>query len=249
MIAFIDSGVGGINILVECAKMYNEDFVYLADNQNAPYGNLPKKQLEIITKNNIDFLISKYKLSAIVFACNTISVCVGEKISEQYNIPIILTKPNIEQIKKQKKQMLFFGTKNTIKNNKQIAQLLKSKNDYKFLYIPDLAKIIDENINKPNNVLPVLKSKINNKKFKNIKTICLCCTHFKIIKKQIKKCFSNDIEFYEYEKEIAQKTLSYIDNNITKSSFKILLTKPDKRLYVCIKNYLIKKLNSWKYLT
>ena len=54
MIAFIDSGVGGINILVECAKIYNQDFVYLADNQNAPYGNLPKKQLEIITKNNID---------------------------------------------------------------------------------------------------------------------------------------------------------------------------------------------------
>ena len=244
MIAFIDSGVGGINIVAECAKTYNENFVYLADNKNAPYGNLPIKQLEKITKNNIDFLISKYKLSAIVLACNTISVCVGENISAHYNIPIILTKPNIEKIKKQKKQILFFGTKNTIKNNKQITHLLKTKKDYKSLYIPDLAKMIDENINKPNNILPILKSKINNKKFKDIKTICLCCTHFKIIKKQIKKCFSHDIEFYEYEKEIAQKTLSYIDNNITKSSFNILLTKPDKQLYICIKNYLIKKLNS-----
>ena len=244
MIAFIDSGVGGINILVECAKMYNQDFVYLADNKNAPYGNLPKKQLEIITKNNINYLLSKYKLSAIILACNTISVCVGEKIAEQYNVPIILTKPNINQIKKQKKSVLFFGTKNTIKNNKQISSLIKANCCYKSLYIPNLAKLIDENINCPNKLLPLLKSKINCKKYRDVCTVCLCCTHFKIIKKQIKKCFLQNIEFYEYEKEIAEKTLPYININQSKSSFNILLTKPDKNFYVCVKNYLIKKLNT-----
>ena len=244
MIAFIDSGVGGINIVAECAKLYCEDFVYLADNKNAPYGNLPKRQLEQITKNNIDFLIKKFCVSAIVLACNTTSVCVGEKLALQYNIPIILTKPNIEKIKNQKKQILFFGTKNTIKNNKQISELLKNKNIYKSLYIVDLPKIIDQNINKLNNILPILKSKIDIKKYKDIKTICLCCTHYKLIKKQLRQCFLGSVEFYEYEKEIAQKTLPYINKNKQKSSFKILLTKPDKTLYISIKKYLIKSLNS-----
>ena len=243
MIGFIDSGVGGINILVECAKLYEENFVYLADNKNAPYGNLSKKKLYEITKANIEFLIKNYNMTAIVLACNTTSVSVGEKLRTEFNVPIILTKPNISKLENCKKEILFFGTKNTLKNNKEINNLFKNNNIYKSLYIPQLPRIIDKNINKLNNLIPLLKQKIDLKKYKNISTICLCCTHYKLIKKQLKHCFINNVVFYEYEKEIAEKTLLYIDKNIEISSFKIVLTEKDYPLYISLKTYMIKCLN------
>ena len=117
MIGFIDSGVGGINVLAECSKIFNEDFIYLCDNKNAPYGNKSKKKLYKITKNNIDYLIEKYNVDIVVLACNTLSFCVGKKIKKEYSIPIILMQMNENKINKLKKDVLFFATKNTIKNN------------------------------------------------------------------------------------------------------------------------------------
>ena len=57
MIGFIDSGVGGLNVLCECAKLFNEDFVFLCDNQNCPYGNKSFRKLLKISRQNIDFVL------------------------------------------------------------------------------------------------------------------------------------------------------------------------------------------------
>ena len=39
-IAVFDSGVGGLAVLKQAKKaLPNEDFLYFADNKNAPYGN------------------------------------------------------------------------------------------------------------------------------------------------------------------------------------------------------------------
>ena len=48
MIGFIDSGVGGLNVMNECQKLFGEDFVFLCDNKNAPYGNKNIKKLYFI---------------------------------------------------------------------------------------------------------------------------------------------------------------------------------------------------------
>ena len=53
MIGIIDSGSGGINVIKECQKYYNEDFVYLVDNKNCPYGNKPHEEVRDIVLNNI----------------------------------------------------------------------------------------------------------------------------------------------------------------------------------------------------
>ena len=44
-IALIDSGIGGISLLLELIKLLpNERFLYFGDNKNAPYGNKNKRQ-------------------------------------------------------------------------------------------------------------------------------------------------------------------------------------------------------------
>ena len=79
-IAILDSGIGGISVLLELIKLLpNERYLYFGDNHNAPYGNKSLSQLLRITEKNIDY-IKQYKIKALIFACNTlfktIFVCV-----------------------------------------------------------------------------------------------------------------------------------------------------------------------------
>ena len=38
-IAFFDSGIGGLTVLKEALRLYpNEDYIYFADSDHAPYG-------------------------------------------------------------------------------------------------------------------------------------------------------------------------------------------------------------------
>ena len=45
-IGIFDSGIGGISILEKLKQLLpNENFIYLADNQNCPYGSKSKKEI------------------------------------------------------------------------------------------------------------------------------------------------------------------------------------------------------------
>ena len=238
MIALIDSGVGGVNVLAKCAKTLPYDYILLVDNKNAPYGNKTKIQLYNITKNNIDFLIKKYKLEAIIFACNTLSFTVFNEIKDLYNIPMYRMEFNEEEINNSKKNILFFATKNTIKNNKKII----TKNGWNSLYIKDLPLFIDNNINRLYKIKNILLKKLNYYKNYNINTIVLGCTHFAIIKKQIKEIMPN-IKFFEYENCLANK----LKNDFKPKShrtMKIVLTRKDYVRLIELKSVLCKLLHN-----
>ena len=94
-----------------------------------------------------------------------------------------------EKLNNYKKDYLFFGTKNTLKNNKIIKNKIKYEKCCKMLYIRDLPLFIDKNLFNLNNVKKILNKKIKINKYKNIKTIILCCTHYKTIKKELLQIF------------------------------------------------------------
>lgn len=59
-IGVFDSGVGGMTVLKELMKtLPNENFVYFGDTKRFPYGSKSKESIIELTKNGIEFLISK----------------------------------------------------------------------------------------------------------------------------------------------------------------------------------------------
>ena len=229
MIGFIDSGVGGLCLMSKCNKLFNEDFVFLCDNKNAPYGNKNVEKLYHITEQNINYLIKHYKITACVIACNTLSYTIGEKLQRKFQIPIILTKMPNEFIKNCKKEILFFGTKNTIK------KIQEKYNDYQTLYIKDLPKKKDENLNNLNILEKLLKKYLNDKKYKNVNSIVLCCTHFTCISHIIKKIKTNAV-IYDYTDILAKQIASNIQSKAS-SSFHIVLTDYYYPKYVELKAF------------
>lgn len=144
MIGIIDSGTGGLNVVLECTKYYNEDFVYLLDNKNCPYGNKSIKVLKQILIDNINYLIKNYDIDLIIIACNTISTLIDYSLMLEYKTPILKTVPKIQNIKNNGKNILVFATKNTIKNSKELKLIKFNYKDIKTLQIYGLPKLIDQ---------------------------------------------------------------------------------------------------------
>ena len=72
-IGVFDSGIGGLNVLSNLIETFpNENFLYIGDNLNVPYGIKSQKQLEEIIKDIFNYF-EKEDVKAIVVACNTAS--------------------------------------------------------------------------------------------------------------------------------------------------------------------------------
>lgn len=115
-IGLIDSGLGGFTVYYGLKKAYpNAPFLVLADQKNSPYGSKSLEELEKISTNNVEFLLSQ-GVRHILFACNTTSgllldtmiqkfpevsfkgVIDGtiQQIKDDKTIAIVATKANIE---------------------------------------------------------------------------------------------------------------------------------------------------------
>lgn len=247
MIGIIDSGSGGVNVINECLKNFKQEFVYLVDNKNCPYGNKSFDELKQIVLDNINYLIKNYNIDFIILGCNTASSILDYKDYENISCPIIKTYPDMEMLcKTSTKKGLLLATKNTIKYSKYVNYYLMNYRNIITLSIKDLPKMIDDaisqkliKINKKimKNLKKILyfNKKLKNK-YKNVKIIALGCTHFKHIREEIKDVFFNDIEFAFCEKSVAYISKFFINKQTNQSKVKIVLTANNAKLKQSIKN-------------
>jgi len=97
IIGVFDSGVGGISVLKHLFDaLPKENYLYLADSKNAPYGD---KSPEFIRQRSLQltrFLI-QHHAKAIVVACNTATAAAASMLREQFpSIPVIAMEPAIK---------------------------------------------------------------------------------------------------------------------------------------------------------
>ena len=197
----IDSGNGGEYTLHFLRKeCWNENFIFLKDIDNAPYGNKTKDLLLKITINNINKIKSQYDIKMIVFACNTLSTTILNEIKSYYkDLTVLGVKPLIKV--KNNEKTLVLSTNSTLKLGHIDSKYEKNKNVI-FIGFDDLAKRIDENLSNLDSLLPYLLDKLKN--IGNVDNISLGCTHFNLIKSQLKQIFGN-VKFYENSPFVARK--------------------------------------------
>ena len=229
MIGIIDSGLGGANVIKECIKYYKEDFVYLIDNKNCPYGNKRADKLNQILSDNILYLKNNFDLDLIIIACNTLSVFLDHKKMLENKLPILKTYPYVKIINNAEKEVLIFATKNTLKYCKQIKLLKLNYSKIKTVSIAGLAKEIDNFLISKNNK-KIIKRIQNKLKLNKINYISLGCTHFKYIEDIIKQNSKNTLKIYNCEEIPAKNSKWLIRTNKNKNTIKIILTKKDNML-------------------
>ena len=147
-IGIFDSGVGGITILKEIQKrLPNENYIYLGDTKNFPYGEKNREEIIKFAIQNVEYLIKK-NVKIIVIACGTATSQAIDILQQKFEIPIIgIIKPTVEYIKeKEYKEVGVIATEGTIRSGEWERQLRKNISNINVINkaCPMLATIAEE---------------------------------------------------------------------------------------------------------
>ena len=210
-IGIFDSGIGGVTVLKEIIKLLpNEDYIYVSDSKNNPYGD--KTDEEIIKRCDeiSSFLINK-NCKVIVIACNTASAKASKFLRNKYKeIPIIAIEPAYKMVHDYAydKETLILATKGTIMS-KRFNHILQEYNNNKtfLLACSGLADFIEkgdkEEIRK---YLKINLSKYATK----VQNVVLGCTHYPLIQDEIKEVLG-DVEFFNGAESLAKHLKSILE--------------------------------------
>lgn len=203
-IGIFDSGIGGVTVLKEIKKILpNENYIYYSDSKNNPYGDKEKEKIIEICDNILTKLL-KEDCKAIVIACNTASAISSDYLRKKYKeIPIIAIEPAYKMVYdySYEKPTLIMATKGTIESEK-FNLLLKKYNNNKTYLLPCIG--LADKIEKGNKeeIKEILKLELEQYKGK-VKNVVLGCTHYPLVKKEIKEILGDDIEFFDGSPRLA----------------------------------------------
>ena len=191
-IGIFDSGLGGLSILKELIKVLpNEDYLFYEDSINNPYGEKSEEELFSITSKIVDYLL-KEDCKIIVIACNTATTSCMKKLREKYPDTIFVgTVPAIKvAYDNNYKNTIILSTPYT-RNSKRVEELIDEYHNpnQKIINISgeNLANLIEEN---KIDEIRVLLDRILSP-YKDSDSIVLGCTHYPLIKDEIKKVLPN----------------------------------------------------------
>lgn len=196
MIGVLDSGIGGVTVLREILKQrINAKFIYYSDSKNNPYGDKSEDEVYSIVKGVVDYLLDSGCI-AIVVACNTASaICVKRLRSEYPDTLFIAIEPAYKMVHDYNPEgkTLVMATEGTIKSEKFLT-LFNKYDNHKTILLPckGLAELIEEgNEDGINQYL-----EINLNRYKDIDNVVLGCTHYPLIKDNLKRVLG-DVKFFD----------------------------------------------------
>lgn len=185
-IGFFDSGVGGISVLKQAVRLLpHENFIYYGDSLNAPYGSRPLAEIQQLTFDAVDYLLSR-NVKAIVFACNTATSAAVHLVREKHpDLPIFGIEPALKPAVENTEggSIVVMATETTLKEQK-FAQLMdrvaRDRHVVK-LSCPGLVELIEEGKARSQETLDYLSDKFKALDVPEIKAIVLGCTHYPFI--------------------------------------------------------------------
>lgn len=201
-IAFLDSGVGGISVLNEAIKMMpQENYIYLGDSKNAPYGVKTTAEVRQLTEKNVDFLIEQ-GAKAVVIACNTATSAAAEYLRNKHkDFPIIGVEPALKPAALEHKgeKVLVMATPMTLAERK-FQNLMKKYEEYATIIpVPcgGLMEFVEEGTLRGSRLEDFLEQLLPSDIRENAKAVVLGCTHYPFIKEVIAQIIGGQVEIYD----------------------------------------------------
>jgi len=209
-IGVFDSGVGGLSVLKELVKlMPGENYIFVADQINVPYGEKTKKELEKETLKICNFLTSK-KSKIIVIACNTATCYAIEFLRANISIPVVGTVPAIKPAATQTKSAVIavMSTPATSKSA-YLKKLIETyTGNIKVINIgcPNLENMVEMGILDSLKVKQLLLKYTKPIKKAGADIVVIGCTHYPFLKPQIRKVMGKNVKLIDSGKAIAKQT-------------------------------------------
>lgn len=234
-IGIFDSGVGGITVLKKLKeKLPQENYIYLGDTKNFPYGEKSKEEIIEFTRENIKTLI-KEKAKIIVIACGTATSQALDVVKGEFDIPIVgIIEPTVNYISTLGLEKIgVIATTGTIRSGAWERKILEKNPNLKVINkaCPLLASIAEEGRATSKESLDAVHDYMEVFKENEVDTIILGCTHYPIYNKIIKNEFDYEVNLINTGEAVANKIEEYLKENNMQNGLcelkqeKILLTK------------------------
>ena len=213
-VGFFDTGLGGATIFKEAVKTINTEFIYLADNKNAPYGLKDENTVKKLTEENINKLMD-LGCKTIAIACNTATSASIEYLRRKYKGVILIgTEPAIKPalLNSNNKKIILTATSLTLNGDKlsKLINNLGGKDRFTFLPLDKLVEYADFTDNIEYDLAyQYLENSLSKLDLDKYSGIVLGCTHFPIFKKQFEKILPEKIKIYD-------SAIGVVDNLKTK---------------------------------
>ncbi len=197
-IGVFDSGIGGTSVLAAVKELLpNEEYYYIADSKNCPYGEKSDEELRQIVIENTEEL-KNWGAEIIIIACNTATTKCIDFLRDKYPaIKFVGTEPAIKlAAATMAKNILVLATPGTIaaeRTKSLLKENQRPEQQITLLPCPGLADVVEAYLNTTEN------TKIDDKLHELLNDIImpdvvvLGCTHYSLIKDKIQKFFPNAI--------------------------------------------------------
>jgi len=220
-IGLFDSGIGGTSIWSAIhLLMPNENTIYLADSQNAPYGVKSKEEIIALSKKNTELLLEN-NCKIIVVACNTATTNAINELRASYDVPFVGIEPAIKPAATRSKTQTIgiLATKGTLSSelfNKTVSLFQKVTIIEQIGF--GLVELIENGeINSPK-MKELLLSYLTPMIEKNIDYLVLGCSHYPYLIPLIRTILPESIQIIDSGEAVAKQTFTVIQNQTGISS-------------------------------
>lgn len=222
MIAFFDSGFGGLTVYKEVERLMPEyDYMYLGDGARAPYGNHDAGTIKRYTEEAVQYLFGK-GARLIIIACNTASALALRYLQGKYirdtktkdkNILGVIF-PVVEKAAgvTRNGHIGVVGTRGTIESHTYDRELAKLAPNARIFSkaCPLLVPFIEEGWHEKPEARMILKKYLLPLKSKNIDTLILGCTHYPFMLKDFKRVIGKRTQVLHTGEVVAHSLKDYL---------------------------------------
>lgn len=223
-IGIFDSGIGGLSVLQALRhELPQEQFVYVADSGNAPYGERGDAFVQLRTGAIARYLRAQHGIKALVIACNTATAAAVEQLrGEIPDLPLIGVEPALKpaSLSSQTHHVGVMGTRGTV-TSARFARLLSehSQNTQFAVQACDgLARAIELSTELPparnlqDSELWALCARHTASLGRfglqpgEMDTLVLGCTHYVFVKDELRALLGPDVQLIDTGVPVAQQT-------------------------------------------
>ncbi|MBN1596563.1 glutamate racemase [candidate division FCPU426 bacterium] len=217
-IGIFDSGVGGLTVVNAIRrKCPHEELVYLGDTARTPYGSKAGETVVRFTKECVRHLL-RYRIKALVVACNTASAFALPTLRRNLKIPILgVIEPGARAAVAEagKSPIGVIGTRATIQSRAYpttICRLQASSRVYS-QPCPLLVPLVEEGWLKGNIPLDIIRKYLRPLLHKKIRSLILGCTHYPALKGLLARVCGSRVRIIDSAEEVAQELVNVLQTH------------------------------------
>lgn len=217
-IAFFDSGVGGFPYL-RWAKEHlpNENYVYLLDRANFPYGTKTKEEVFRAVSEGIARLIAKVRPKIIVLACNTATVVALQRLRALYPaIPFVGVVPAVKPAAERThgKRIGVMATNRTLQDV-YLDNLIKQFAPHcEVVRVagPGIVEFVEQRLFQSNSEerFSILNKAMQVLKEHKVDKVVLGCTHFLYLEDELRSGLGEEIELIDSRDGVGRQLMKVL---------------------------------------